>query len=108
MLAELWRKRVNDNALQAAPSPRPAAAQVRLYNKGRLARTSPSRTTMSSHRLSPPAAHPSPRRTTGYSTPRSPPSDYFDLLTPDKVDKLRKFEYVPLWHFTEHGCQAAD
>jgi hypothetical protein len=24
------------------------------------------------------------------------------------IDKFRKFEYVPLWYFTEQGCQAAD
>jgi hypothetical protein len=24
------------------------------------------------------------------------------------IEKLRKFEYVPLWYFSEQGCQAAD
>ena len=29
------------------------------------------------------------------------PTDY-------AIEKFRKFEYVPLWYFTEQGCQAAD
>jgi hypothetical protein len=95
----------------------------------------PRRKTSYSTPCSPPRAGAAPFPPAPQDLPPLPNGD-LDWLTPDKVDKrvlrlppidlgaksltmslqcpmtyaiekFRKFEYVTLWYFTEHGCQAA-
>jgi hypothetical protein len=156
LLTELWRKRIDNNNLQAGPQPQ-GPHQLQLPPGGDVPQQGQADQDEPQQRVQDLQPHQQPIRDLeehpaaqlpdlhqGQAPQPFPPRDLpplpnedQDLLAPGKVDrraprlpavnldaeshtmsllrpttfaieKLRRFEYVPLWYFTQQGRQAAD